>query len=53
MNNSLMEEQKINALWTPVHWLSLPSPTGSYTAAAVRFSAGTAAINPLKIWVNI
>ena len=40
-----MEEQKINALWTPVHWLSVLAQQGSYTAAAARLGVSKAAMS--------
>jgi len=40
-----MEEQKINTLWTHLHWLSVLSQQGSYTAAAARLGVSKAAMS--------
>jgi DNA-binding transcriptional LysR family regulator len=40
-----MEEQKINALWTHLHWLSVLAQQGSYTAAAARLGVSKAAMS--------
>ena len=40
-----MDEQKINALWTPLHWLSVLAQQGSYTAAAARLGVSKAAMS--------
>ena len=40
-----MEEQKITALWTHLHWLSVLSQQGSYTAAAARLGVSKAAMS--------
>lgn len=40
-----MEEQKINALWTHLHWLSVLAQQGSYTAAAARLGVSKAAVS--------
>ena len=40
-----MEQQKINALWTPLHWLSVLAQQGSYTAAAARLGVSKAAMS--------
>jgi DNA-binding transcriptional LysR family regulator len=45
VNNVLMEEQKINALWTHLHWLSVLAQQGSYTAAAARLGVSKAAMS--------
>ena len=40
-----MDEQKINALWTHLHWLSVLAQQGSYTAAAARLGVSKAAVS--------
>ena len=40
-----MEEQKITALWTHLHWLSVLAQQGSYTAAAARLGVSKAAMS--------
>ncbi|PUE62457.1 LysR family transcriptional regulator [Limnohabitans sp. 2KL-17] len=40
-----MEEQKISALWTHLHWLSVLAQQGSYTAAAARLGVSKAAMS--------
>lgn len=45
VNNVRMEEQKITALWTPLHWLSVLAQQGSYTAAAARLGVSKAAMS--------
>lgn len=40
-----MNEQKINALWTHLHWLSVLAQQGSYTAAAARLGVSKAAMS--------
>jgi DNA-binding transcriptional LysR family regulator len=45
MNNTSMEEQKINTLWTHLHWLSVLAQQGSYTAAAARLGVSKAAMS--------
>jgi DNA-binding transcriptional LysR family regulator len=40
-----MEEQKINTLWTHLHWLSVLAQQGSYTAAAARLGVSKAAMS--------
>jgi DNA-binding transcriptional LysR family regulator len=45
VNNMLMEEQKINTLWTHLHWLSVLAQQGSYTAAAARLGVSKAAMS--------
>ena len=40
-----MEKQKINALWTHLHWLSVLAQQGSYTAAAARLGVSKAAMS--------
>jgi DNA-binding transcriptional LysR family regulator len=45
VNNMRMEEQKINALWTHLHWLSVLAQQGSYTAAAARLGVSKAAMS--------
>ncbi len=40
-----MDEQKINALWTHLHWLSVLAQQGSYTAAAARLGVSKAAMS--------
>ena len=40
-----MDEKKINALWTPLHWLSVLAQQGSYTAAAARLGVSKAAMS--------
>jgi len=45
MNNTGMEDQKINTLWTHLHWLSVLAQQGSYTAAAARLGVSKAAMS--------
>lgn len=45
MNNQAVDEQKINALWTHLHWLSVLAQQGSYTAAANRLGVSKAAMS--------
>jgi DNA-binding transcriptional LysR family regulator len=45
VNNVQMEEQKINTLWTHLHWLSVLAQQGSYTAAAARLGVSKAAMS--------
>ena len=40
-----METEKINALWTHLHWLSVLAQQGSYTAAAARLGVSKAAMS--------
>jgi len=40
-----MNEQKITALWTHLHWLSVLAQQGSYTAAAARLGVSKAAMS--------
>jgi len=40
-----MESQKINTLWTHLHWLSVLAQQGSYTAAAARLGVSKAAMS--------
>lgn len=40
-----MEEQKIEALWTHLHWLTVLAEQGSYTAAAARLNVSKAAMS--------
>jgi DNA-binding transcriptional LysR family regulator len=45
VNNEGMEDQKINTLWTHLHWLSVLAQQGSYTAAAARLGVSKAAMS--------
>jgi DNA-binding transcriptional LysR family regulator len=40
-----MDEQKIEALWTHLHWLTVLAEQGSYTAAATRLGVSKAAMS--------
>ena len=40
-----MDRQQIEALWTPLHWLTVLSIHGSYTAAAKRLGVSKAAMS--------
>ncbi|MES2999649.1 MAG: LysR family transcriptional regulator [Pseudomonadota bacterium] len=40
-----MDRQQIEALWTPLHWLTVLSVHGSYTAAANRLGVSKAAMS--------
>lgn len=40
-----MNQQKINELWTHLHWLSVLAQQGSYTAAAARLGVSKAAMS--------
>ncbi len=44
-NNPRMDEQKIEALWTHLHWLTVLAEQGSYTAAAARLGVSKAAMS--------
>ena len=45
VNNEAMEPQKIEALWTHLHWLTVLGQQGSYTAAAQRLGVSKAAMS--------
>jgi DNA-binding transcriptional LysR family regulator len=45
MNNSGMNEQKINELWSHLHWLTVLAQQGSFTAAAARLGVSKAAMS--------
>jgi DNA-binding transcriptional LysR family regulator len=45
VNNAGMETEKISALWTHLHWLSVLAQQGSYTAAAARLGVSKAAMS--------
>ena len=45
VNNQSMNEKKINALWSHVHWLSVLAQQGSFTAAAARLGVSKAAVS--------
>jgi DNA-binding transcriptional LysR family regulator len=45
VNNSGMNEKKIEGLWTHLHWLTVLSQQGSYTAAAQRLGVSKAAMS--------
>lgn len=45
VNNTGMDEQKINTLWSHLHWLSVLAQQGSYTAAAHRLGVSKAAVS--------
>jgi DNA-binding transcriptional LysR family regulator len=45
VNNRAMDQQKIGAFWTHLHWLSVLSQQGSYTAAATRLGVSKAAMS--------
>jgi DNA-binding transcriptional LysR family regulator len=45
MNNRPMDRQQIEALWTPLHWLTVLSIHGSFTAAARRLGVSKAAMS--------
>ena len=40
-----MNQQKLNELWTHLHWLSVLAQQGSYTAAAARLGVSKAAMS--------
>src|SRR4051812_41283513 len=40
-----MDRQQIEALWTPLHWLTVLGTQGSYTAAARRLGVSKAAMS--------
>jgi DNA-binding transcriptional LysR family regulator len=40
-----MDEEKIEALWTHLHWLTVLAEQGSYTAAAARLGVSKAAMS--------
>lgn len=45
VNNSVMNEQKINELWSHLHWLTVLAQQGSFTAAAARLGVSKAAMS--------
>lgn len=45
MNNTNMNEQKPNELWSHLHWLTVLAQHGSYTAAAARLGVSKAAMS--------
>jgi DNA-binding transcriptional LysR family regulator len=45
VNNQRMNEQKINELWSHLHWLSVLAQQGSFTAAAERLGVSKAAMS--------
>ncbi len=45
VNNLRMNEQKINELWSHLHWLSVLAQQGSFTAAAERLGVSKAAMS--------
>jgi len=45
LNNSRVNERKIESLWAHVHWLTVLSTSGSYTAAAQRLNVSKAAMS--------
>ena len=45
VNNAGMEDQKIESLWTHLHWLTVLSQQGSFTAAAQRLGVSKAAMS--------
>jgi DNA-binding transcriptional LysR family regulator len=45
VNNRRMEHQKVETLWTHLHWLTVLSQQGSYTAAAQRLGVSKAAMS--------
>lgn len=45
VNNRAMDRQQIEALWTPLHWLTVLGTHGSYTAAARRLGVSKAAMS--------
>src|SRR6478609_7671233 len=44
-NNGRMEDEKIETLWTHLHWLTVLAEQGSYTAAAARLGVSKAAMS--------
>ncbi len=44
-NNQLMEPEKIEGLWTHLHWLTVLAEQGSFTAAAARLGVSKAAMS--------
>ena len=40
-----MDTQKIEALWTHLHWLNVLASQGTYTAAAARLGVSKAAVS--------
>lgn len=45
VNNLCMETQKIDTLWTHLHWLNILGEQGSFTAAAARLGVSKAAMS--------
>lgn len=45
VNNGGMNEQKVESLWVHLHWLTVLSQQGSYTAAAQRLGVSKAAMS--------
>ncbi|CDY78162.1 Transcriptional regulator, LysR family [Caballeronia glathei] len=44
-NNHFMDAQKVEGLWTHLHWLTVLAEQGSYTAAAARLGVSKAAMS--------
>ncbi len=45
VNNERMDIEKIEGLWTHLHWLAMLAEQGSYTAAAARLGVSKAAMS--------
>jgi DNA-binding transcriptional LysR family regulator len=45
VNNRIMKPQKIESLWTHLHWLTVLAQQGSYTAASQRLGVSKAAMS--------
>jgi DNA-binding transcriptional LysR family regulator len=45
VNNQAMDTQKVESLWTHLHWLTVLAEQGSYTAAAARLGVSKAAMS--------
>jgi DNA-binding transcriptional LysR family regulator len=45
VNNKNMDAQKVEGLWTHLHWLTVLAEQGSYTAAAARLGVSKAAMS--------
>jgi len=45
VNNAAMRSQKVDTLWSHLHWLIVLSEQGSYTAAAARLGVSKAAMS--------
>jgi DNA-binding transcriptional LysR family regulator len=45
VNKKHMDTQKVESLWTRLHWLTVLAEQGTYTAAAARLGVSKAAMS--------